>query len=65
MIEFILSTLAEFGLIREDFKHHRKITKKEKEDEIKKPFQRYFLQPSTIFEISIFDYCNHKYISIL
>ena len=53
MIEFILSTLAEFGLIREDFKHHKKITKKEKEDGIKRPFQRYFLQPSSIMVVSV------------
>lgn len=53
MLELILSTLAEFGLIREDFKHHRKITKKEKEDGIKRPFQRYFLQPSSIMVISV------------
>ena len=43
MLELILSILAKFGLIREDFKHHRKITKKEKENGIKRPFQRYFL----------------------
>lgn len=53
MLELILSTLAEFGLIREDFKHHRKITKKEKEDGIKRPFQRYCLQPSSIMVISV------------
>jgi len=53
MFELILSILAEFGLIREDFKHHRKITKKEKENGIKRPFQRYFLQPSSIMVISV------------
>ena len=53
MLELILSTLAEFGLIREDFKHHKKITKKEKEDGVKRPFQRYFLQPSSIMVISV------------
>ena len=53
MIEIILSTLAEFGLIREDYKHHKKITKKEKEDGIKRPFQRYFLQPSSLMIITI------------
>lgn len=51
MIEFILSTLAEFGLIREDFKHHKKISKKEKKDGIKRPIQKYFLQPSSIMVI--------------
>ena len=53
MIEFILTILAEFGLIREDFKHHKKITKIEKEDGIKRPLQRYFLQPSSIMVISV------------
>ena len=43
MIEFILSTLAEFGLIREDYKHQKRISKKEKEDGIKRPIQKYFL----------------------
>ena len=53
MIEIILSTLAEFGLIREDYKHHKKITKKEKDDGIKRPFQRYFLQPSSLMIIAV------------
>ena len=53
MIELILSTLAEFGLIRDDFKHHRKISKKEKADGKKRPFQGYFLQPSSIMVIIV------------
>ena len=53
MIELILSTLAEFGLIREDFKHHREISKMEKADGKKRTFQRYFLQPSSIMVISV------------
>lgn len=53
MIELILSTLAEFGLIREDFKHHRKVSKMEKADGKKRPFQRYLLQPSSIMVISV------------
>ena len=53
MTELILDILVNFGLIREDFKHHRKITKKEKEDGIKRPLQRYFLQPSSIMVISV------------
>ncbi|MEM9075961.1 MAG: type II secretion system protein GspG [Bacteroidota bacterium] len=48
MIEFILSTLAEFRLIREDYKHFKRISKKEKEDGIKRPLQKIFLQPSLI-----------------
>jgi general secretion pathway protein G len=43
MIELILSNLAEFGLIREDFKHQKRISKKEKEDGIKRPIQKYFM----------------------
>ena len=52
MIELILSTLAEFGLIREDYKHRKRISKKEKEDGTKRPIQKYFLQPSSIMVIS-------------
>ncbi|WP_291871275.1 type II secretion system protein GspG [Maribacter sp.] len=51
MIELILSTLAEFGLIREDYKHRKRISKKEKKDGTKRPFQKYFLQPSSIMVI--------------
>mgnify|MGYP001096909175 FL=1 len=53
MIELILSTLAEFGLIREDYKHQKRISKKEKEDGIKRPIQKYFMQPSALMFISI------------
>jgi len=53
MIELILSTLAEFGLIREDYKHQKRITKKEKEDGIKRPIQKYFMQPSALMFISV------------
>jgi len=53
MIELILSTLAEFGLIREDDKHQKRITKKEKEDGIKRPIQKYFMQPSALMYISV------------
>ncbi|GGH38406.1 MULTISPECIES: type II secretion system protein GspG [Flavobacteriaceae] len=52
MIELILSTLAEFGLIREDYKHQKRITKKEKEDGIKRPIQKYFMQPSALMVIA-------------
>ena len=54
MIELILSTLAEFGLIREDYKHHRKISKMEKADGKKRPLQRYLLQPSSIMVVILF-----------
>ncbi|WP_027078034.1 type II secretion system protein GspG [Maribacter antarcticus] len=53
MLELILSTLAEFGLIREDFKHRKRISKKEKEDGTKRPIQKYLLQPSSIMVISL------------
>ncbi len=53
MIELILSTLAEFGLIREDYKHQKRISKKEKEDRIKRPIQKYFMQPSALVFISV------------
>lgn len=53
MIELILSTLAEFGLIREDYKHQKRITKKEKEDGIKRPIQKYFMQPSALMFLSV------------
>lgn len=53
MIEFILSALAEFGLIREDYKHQKRISKKEKEDGIKRPIQKYFLQPSALMLITV------------
>ncbi|RCW89736.1 type II secretion system protein GspG [Winogradskyella arenosi] len=54
MIELILSTLAEFGLIREDYKHQKRISKKEKEDGIKRPIQKYFMQPSALMFIAVF-----------
>ncbi|MDO1512365.1 type II secretion system protein GspG [Maribacter confluentis] len=53
MIELILSTLAEFGLIREDYKHRKRIRIKEKEKGTKRPIQKYLLQPSSIMVISL------------
>jgi general secretion pathway protein G len=53
MIELILTTLAEFGLIREDYKHQKRISKKEKEDGTKRPIQKYFLQPSALIFIAV------------
>ncbi|MEA1787730.1 type II secretion system protein GspG [Arenibacter sp. GZD96] len=53
MIELILSTLAEFGLIRVDYKHKKRISKKEKEDGIKRPIQKYFMQPSALMLIAV------------
>lgn len=53
MIELILSTLAEFGLIREDYKHQKRIRKKEKQDGIKRPIQKYFMQPSALMLFAV------------
>ena len=53
MIELILSTLAEFGLIREDYKHRKGISKKEKEDGTKSPIGKYLLQPSSIILVTV------------
>ena len=53
MIELILTILAEFGLIRKDYKHRKRIRKKEKEDGIKRPFQKYFLQSSVLIFITV------------
>ena len=53
MIELILSTLAEFGLIREDYKHRKRVSKKEKEDGIKRPILKYLLQPSSIMFLGV------------
>lgn len=52
MIGWIVEICAELALLREDFKHHKKITKKEKEDGVKRPFQRYLLQPSSLMVIT-------------
>jgi len=48
MIELILSILVDFGLIRADYKHEKRISEKEKKDGVKRPFQKYFLQPTVI-----------------
>ncbi|MCQ0113047.1 type II secretion system protein GspG [Zhouia amylolytica] len=53
MFELILITLAEFGLIREDYKHRKGIRKKEKAEGIKRPFQKYLLQPSFLILIAV------------
>ncbi|KJD31817.1 hypothetical protein PK35_13810 [Tamlana nanhaiensis] len=54
MLEFIITTLAEFGLIREDFKHQKRIRAKEKQDGVKRPFQKYALQPSALLFLCCF-----------
>ncbi|WP_405410262.1 type II secretion system protein GspG [Maribacter sp. Asnod1-A12] len=51
MIEIILSVLVDFGLIREDYKHRKLISKKEKEDGRKRTVQKYLFQPSSIVTI--------------
>ena len=42
----LLGGIADIWLNIADIKHYRKISKKEKQDGIKRPFQKYFLQPS-------------------
>ncbi|VXB75753.1 type II secretion system protein GspG [Maribacter litoralis] len=55
MIETILSILVDFGLLREDYLHKKRIRKKEEHDGKKRPFQNYLFQPSLIiFCILIF-----------
>ena len=51
MLELILSTLAEFGLIREDYIHRKRVNEKEKRDGSKRPIEKYLLQPSTLMVI--------------
>ncbi len=46
MIQGILEIFAEFALLFSDHKHRKRVRKKEKEDGIKRPFEKYFLQPS-------------------
>jgi len=48
MLEFFLSILVDFGLLNEDYKHRKKVSQKEKEDGIKRPFQKILFQPSAI-----------------
>ena len=47
-MEFILEFLIDIGLLGSDIKHYRRIRKKERKDGIKRPFQKYFLQPSAL-----------------
>ncbi|MDX1272280.1 type II secretion system protein GspG [Bizionia paragorgiae] len=53
MIEAILSMLAEFRLFHEDDKHQKRVSKKEKEDGIKRPTHFFFMQPSLLFLITV------------
>ena len=53
MVALIFSTLAVFGLTRKDYKYRKLVNQKEKEDEIKRPIQNYFLQPSSIMVVAI------------
>ncbi|WP_282136638.1 type II secretion system protein GspG [Seonamhaeicola maritimus] len=46
MIQIILEILAWIGLDYGDYQHRKRIRKKEKEDGIKRPLQKFFLQPS-------------------
>lgn len=52
MIQIVLEFLAWIGLDYVDYKHRKKISKKEEEDGIKRPFQKYALQPG--FKVFMF-----------
>ncbi|MEP2170518.1 hypothetical protein, partial [Polaribacter sp.] len=48
MIQTILSILVDFGLLREDYLHEKRIRKKEENDGKKRPIQKYLFKPSQI-----------------
>ena len=48
----LIEILINFGFIRSDYKHRKKISEEEKKEKTKRPFQKYFLQPSILFIIS-------------
>lgn len=52
MIQSILELFAWLGLDFLDYKHQKEISKQEKKDGVKRPFKKYFFQPS--FKIFIF-----------
>ena len=55
MIEFLLTLLVDFGLISVDYKHKKSIEIEEKEEGKRKPFKKFFGQPTSIvIFISIF-----------
>ncbi len=53
MFAFILSTLAELGIIFSDYKHRKQVARKEKTDGKQRPMEKYFLQPSVITIITL------------
>ncbi len=53
MIELLLELFIDIGLLRKDFKHHKKVSKKEKLEGKKSPFKKYVLQPSTKIYVSV------------
>ena len=53
MIESIVATLAEFGLIRDDYKHRKRINKLTIEDGKTRPVRKYLLQPSILLIIGV------------
>ncbi|WP_405369437.1 hypothetical protein [Nonlabens sp. Asnod2-A12] len=51
----LVSILVDFALLRKDYKHRKNIEKLEKEDGVKRPFQKYMIQPSVvIYSIVLF-----------
>ncbi len=53
MIQLILEILSDFGLDYVDYKHRKRVSKKEKEDGIKRTIRKYFFQPSFLMAIVI------------
>ncbi|MDY8135424.1 type II secretion system protein GspG [Aquimarina sp. 2201CG5-10] len=53
MIELILELLVDIGFISADYKHRKRVRKKEEKDGIKRTFQKHLLQPSVIVMVSI------------
>ncbi|MEM6516697.1 MAG: type II secretion system protein GspG [Bacteroidota bacterium] len=54
ILEDFLGLLADIGLCHEDWKHRRKIEKKERIDGKKRPFQKHILKPSVIICLGLF-----------
>ena len=52
-MELLLYLFGEFSLFIGDFKHRKRITKMEKDDGVKRPFQKYFFRPSTIVLVMV------------
>ncbi|MEO9954464.1 type II secretion system protein GspG [Nonlabens sp.] len=49
----LVSILVDFALLRKDYKHRKNIEKLEKEDGIKRPFQKYMMRPSVVIYLIV------------